>query len=149
MQHVYKNCFDFVYRHCLNILNVSPVAQYRKKIFCILPQFSKLYAMYAHNEAGVLDLPVTINMIYLIKLNSRATFIYFFVGCFTCASDSFELVYWDTWRRSQRWGSIDRRNLVTGQKTLLAVGETQTQVLADSMANAASAPNHYATQTNV
>ena len=30
--------------------------------------------------------------------------LHFLDGCFTCGPDSFELVYWGTWYRSQRWG---------------------------------------------
>ena len=57
-----------------------------------------------------------------------------FIGCFTCAPDSFELVYWGY----QCWGSIaEWRNLVTDG--------TQTQVLADSTAIAASVLNHCST----
>ena len=51
----------------------------------------------------------------------------FLIGCFTCAPDSFELVYMVEWR-----------NLITGEKIPLVVGGTRTQVLADSMAIAAS-----------
>ena len=39
----------------------------------------------------------------------------FFVGCFTCAPDSFELVDWGTWHGC--WGLIvEWRNIVTGDK---------------------------------
>ena len=54
--------------------------------------------------------------------------------------ECFELVYQETWHRSQRRCSIVKwRNLVTGRKAPLVVGGTQTQVLADIIAIAESA----------
>ena len=41
---------------------------------------------------------------------------HFLVGCFTCAPDSFELVYRGTWNKRQRWGlTAEWRNLITGE----------------------------------